>query len=265
MQEFITIMGVKICLNDKLRANKSAQAKGICKCDDIVEVRTLRVGERIHVGLYSHQQISGWGDLDGMVPSRQGLWQDSRFLLSFFELIHQDKVVAEDFNFKKRNLKGMRCKVVHHNGSRGQSFVEFDEDVGGGSADGLGKTGFCVALPSELLKNVDKSPIDEPKEKKKVVEEVVEVEKLPYPVDPELWDAIADPETIDPEPIAIKAKLATKLANTAKQYNFIKQQPTDIEWVKAAKRLWNEDSEGNEIRWIDPVESDIFEPNLFDE
>jgi hypothetical protein len=28
--------------------------------------------------------------------------------------------------------------------------------------------------------------------------------------------------------------------------------------------LWNEDGEGNELRWIDPIESDIFEPNLFD-
>ena len=149
----------------------------------------------------------------------------------------------KDFNFKKRNLKGMRCKVIHHNRSHGQSFVEFDEDVGGGSADGLGKTGFCVALPSELLENVDESPKDDPKEKKKIVEEVVEVDELP-PIKKELWTTIADPETIDPEPIIIKAKIGTKQSNINKQ-----QQLVDVEWEKSARKLWNVDNEGNEIRW----------------
>lgn len=167
--------------------------------------------------------------------------------------------------------------MIHYNSSQGQSFVEFDEDVGGGSADGLGKTGFCVALPSELLENVDESSKDDPKEKKGVVEKVVEVDELPPdpawttiidelpPIKKELWATISDSQTLDPEPIAIKAKLATKLSNVAKQGDFIKSRIADVEWEKSARRLWNEDSEGNEIRWIDPIESDIFEPNLFDE
>jgi hypothetical protein len=276
-----------------MRANKHAQSKGICKWDDIVEVRSLRVGERVHVGLYSHQPINGWGDLDGMVPSRQGLWQDSRHLLNFFELIHQDKVVVEDFNFKKRNLKGMRCKVIHHNSSHGQSFVEFDEDVGGGSADGLGKAGFCVVLPSELLENADESPKNDPKEKMKSFEgdiEVSGIKKEPWTTiidelpknDPkekkviveksvnyakELWATISDSQTLDPEPIAIKAKIATKQMNKIST-----KKPTDnVDWEKAARRLWNEDNDGNEIKWIERSslysipESGIFDPNPLDE
>lgn len=211
------------------------------------------------------------------MPTRQGLWQDSRFLLNFFEPVQQDKVVVKDFNFKKRNLKGMRCKVLHHNRSHGQSFVEFDEDVGGGSADGLGKTGFCVALPSELLENVDESPKDDPKEKKKSVEGAVEVDELPPdpawttivnelpPIKKELWATITDSQTLDPEPIAIKAKIATRQLNVAKQGDFIKQRLADVEWEESAKKLWNEDSEGNEIRWTDPFDSNIFERDPFGE
>ena len=265
MQEHITIAGVKIYLGDKLRANKSAQSRGVCKCDEIVEVRTFRIGDRVHIGLYSHQPIKGWGDLDGMVPPRQGLWQESRYLLNFFDLIQQDKVVVKDFNFKKKNLRGMRCKVVYDN-YRGQSFVEFDEDIGGGSADGLGKSGYCVGLPSELLENVEESPKNDSIEKKKVVEEIVEeiveVEKLPYPVDPELWDAIADPETIDPEPIAIKAKMATKQFSRSKEpwdiavkaglkaKKCISTPPvTDFDWEISTKNTWNVESNEKEINW----------------
>jgi hypothetical protein len=116
--------------------------------------------------------------LDGTVSSSHGLWHDSRYLLSYFSLVHQEKVVVGDFNFKSRNLKGMRCKVIHHDSRQEQSFVEFDDNVGGGNADGLGKTGCCVVLPSELLENVDEQSKNESGEKKKIVENVSEAVKL---------------------------------------------------------------------------------------
>lgn len=231
-----------------MRANKSAQSRGVCKCDQIVEVRTLRVGECVLIGLYSPQSIKGWGDLDGMVPQGHGSWQDSRYLLNFFELIQQDKVVAKDFNFKKRNLKGMRCKVVHYNRSQGHSFVEFDENVGGGSADGLGKAGFCVVLPSELLENVNEPLKDDLKEKK-TPERTVDIEEAVAHAK-ELWATISDQE-----PIAIKAKIATKKSNAAKQAEFIKSRLADVEWEKSAEKLWNEGDNGEKIQWKDRVSS----------
>jgi hypothetical protein len=170
LREHITIAGVRIHVNDKLVANKNAQENGICKCGDIVEVRSFLIGERTIIGLYSPHRIKGWSDLDGAVPPGRGLWQDSRFLLNVFDLMDQKRIVATDFNFKKRNLRGMKCRVVHCDYNRKQSFVEFEEDVGGGCADGLGKMGHCVVLPSELLENVQEG---NSKVKKKNIDDTI--------------------------------------------------------------------------------------------
>lgn len=174
MQEHITIMGIKVCVKDRLRANKHAQANGVCKCGEIVEVKSFLIGERIIVGLYSNHHIKNWSDLDGAVPVGQGLWLDSKFLFNSFDLIHQEKIVSTDFNFKKRNLRGMRCKVVHYDNKRKQSFVEFEENVGGGGADGLGKMGHCVVLPSEFLDNINTDEKKNENEKKSKKEDPLE-------------------------------------------------------------------------------------------
>lgn len=172
MKEYITIMETKLYIGDKLVANKNAQENGICKCGDTVEVKSFLLGERTIVGLYSPHRIKGWSDLDGTVPPGRGLWQDSRFIFDVFEPINQEKMVTSDFNFKKRNLKGMRCKIVHNDYTRKQSFVEFKEDIGGGSADGLGKMGCCIVLPSELLGNAQENISKE--KKKNSVEQIEE-------------------------------------------------------------------------------------------
>lgn len=154
MKEHITVMGVEIRINDKLIANKYAQENGICRCGDIVEVKSFLFDKFTFIGLYNSRKIKSWSDLDGAVPQGHGLWQNAKHIFNSFELINQKKIITTDFNFKKRNLKGMRCKVVHYDYSREQSFVEFEEDIGGGGADGLGKMGHCVVLPSELLENI---------------------------------------------------------------------------------------------------------------
>ena len=161
------------------------------------------------------------------------MWRDSRNILDFFNLVRQEKIVAADFNYKKRNLKGMRCVVIHHDSKNKQNFVEFDDDVGGGSADGLGRMGHCVVLPSALLENVEKPTKDDPEAKKKVVEDSIE-ESNPS-IDnhasygKELWAIISDQQTreciqfeqepiaiYEQEPVAIKAKLKTRQLNAGK-------------------------------------------------
>jgi hypothetical protein len=257
LQKCITIAGMRICVEDKLKANKEAQVRGVCTCDEIVEVRAIKHDDRNYIGIYSDIKHKGWGDLGGLVSSGHGLWQDSRYIFGSFALIHKEKLITKDFSFKNKNLKGMKCKLLHHDDKRGQSFVEFDSNVGGGSADGLGKSGHCIALSSELLEDIveqlenestDEQLKSKSKGKKKVLdvvlekkaEEIIEIEKSPT-YTKELWATIDDPETIDPEPIAIKAKIATKK-------NALFPPIDGFDWEEAARQTWNKDNE--EFKWV---------------
>ncbi len=218
MQESITIKGTTVHIGNKLRANKNAEIRGICSSDEIVEIKAIKQEDHIYIGLYSEQKHRAWGGLDGCVDSYHGFWQAADGLFNFFDLIHSEKVVVGDFDFKKRNLKGMRCKILYQNHREGQCFVELADDVGGGSADGLGKSGHCVILSSSLLENVDSAKVSKTKAKKKAIESVIE--KLEADV---------------PE-IAIKAKMATKQAN---KEGIDKYTASDISWEKMQKDLWS--------------------------
>jgi hypothetical protein len=58
-------------------------------------------------------------------------------------------VVNRDYKFRKQNLKGMRCRVLAPLGR--DVVVEMEEDVGGSSADGIGKRGHCIPIKKEFL------------------------------------------------------------------------------------------------------------------
>ena len=256
MQKSIIIGETTIYLGNKLRANKNAEVRGICSCDEIVEVKAIKTEDRSYIGLYSENKHRSWGSLDGAVNSYHGVWQDAEGLFNFFDLIYRDKIVTTDYYFKKRSLKGMKCKVLYQNHRQGQCFVEFNENIGGGSADGLGKSGHCVVLPSVLLENMEESEEKKAKAKKKAPGKVVETnESLSY--DKDLWNAIADSDTIEQEPIAIKAMIAAKQSNIDKLSKDAEpkagrwlDQPvlsdaTNIDWEKAAKDLWRMDEIGH--------------------
>jgi len=59
-------------------------------------------------------------------------------------------IIAVDYNFKGRNLKGMECELLADIGK--YVMVEMDEDVGGISCDGLGKKGHCIPISLDILK-----------------------------------------------------------------------------------------------------------------
>jgi len=75
--------------------------------------------------------------------------------------------VNADVQHKKHSLKGMKCTLLRDIGHGEYSFVELEEDVGGGSADGLGKSGHCVLVPAESLKEILVPKKPKPKKKKK--------------------------------------------------------------------------------------------------
>jgi hypothetical protein len=61
--------------------------------------------------------------------------------------------ITKDVEFKKHPLKGMKCRIVTSL-SNGDHIVELEENVGGLSADGLGKQGHCVVISPSHLKTV---------------------------------------------------------------------------------------------------------------
>lgn len=61
--------------------------------------------------------------------------------------------VNRDLMFKRTNLKGKSCKILARLNSN-NVFVEMEEDVGGGSCDGLGKGGHCVPIEQEFLTKI---------------------------------------------------------------------------------------------------------------
>lgn len=63
-------------------------------------------------------------------------------------------VIAKDFEIGGKNVKGAEVRVLGQFSDRKNSFtvVEFKENVGGHSGDGLGKRGHCWSVPAGTLK-----------------------------------------------------------------------------------------------------------------
>jgi hypothetical protein len=139
-------------IGDKFKANRSASNAGIANTGETVTLVTSQtVNNRLILGIYSEKSNKSWGDLDGAVPLYHGLWIRITEFHDFFVAVSESFIIEEDFNFKNKNLRGMRCKLLHKNSSKDECFVEFDIDVGGGSADGMCKTGRCVVVPERVL------------------------------------------------------------------------------------------------------------------
>lgn len=103
------------------------------------------------IGLYSpDSRIDGWGDLDGDVSEYRGWWiraDELELCIEDSNIIYE---VVKPLEYKGQDLKGKTCRILTYMRD-GQAFVEFDEDVHGCSADGLGKSGHCIAVNCKVL------------------------------------------------------------------------------------------------------------------
>jgi hypothetical protein len=96
-------------------------------------------------------KVDGWHDLEGELPNRTAFWVTESELITCFAFAVNEAEVKDDIMLKNRNLKGMTGKILGLM-DKYFYFLEFDEDVGGCSADGLGKAGHCVAINKKHLK-----------------------------------------------------------------------------------------------------------------
>lgn len=148
-----------IRVGDILIANQHARDRGICDSGTKVTVQHIkRCDGEVIIGLRSFSSISGWHDLDGMLSEPgYGYWAHTQSLTDNFEPTNEEYTVGADYSYKGRNLLGMHCKRVVMNTMPGVVFVQMDEDIGGGSADGQGKNGHCIPVPTDVLRSYKKT------------------------------------------------------------------------------------------------------------
>ncbi len=96
-----------------------------------------------------------WDDAEGITPSACGIKLCARNYVQLFTFNRDSEykgrmVVNRDLVFKKKNLKGGGCRILAPL-DKSNVFVEMEEDVSGGSCDGLGKGGHCIPIKREFL------------------------------------------------------------------------------------------------------------------
>jgi len=152
----MVINGKTVRPGQRLRATANSMEDGLCKTGEIVEILRLFEDEDgpQKVFMYSNTNYKGndnWGSLNGTVTNGHGLKLGAKHLFRYFEVIDDKYVVANDFKYRGKNLKGMSCDLIA-NTDCGVLLVEFKENIGGGSADGLGKPGHCIPIPLTVLR-----------------------------------------------------------------------------------------------------------------
>lgn len=154
----ITFKGFTIRVGDRCVVTGLGSAKfELGKPGSVFEVVYIKddSGEDSTIGIKSDLPDPRFHSLDGMVPNRHGYWVRGYMIKSGTQPFKTKMFIHSDFNFRKRNLKGMRCLVLAHVSSD-HLLVEVEEDVGAGSGDGLGKKGRCLFVPKSKLKELNK-------------------------------------------------------------------------------------------------------------
>jgi hypothetical protein len=158
----IDIEGTTVSTGMILTANEKAAGNDICPAGMQAQVFRFKIDHgRKFVGMNSMgHKLSRWHNLDGHLPDHTGYWFEGGELFYYFDMFEVEAQITKDFVFKGVNLAGKTGKILA-NLEGGFQFVELEEDVGGCSADGLGKAGHCVAVHKTTLKLKQKSFVKE--------------------------------------------------------------------------------------------------------
>jgi hypothetical protein len=151
--------GTMVSIGQYVRLSTKAQDRGIGPRGNMVQLYEMHPDADDTIGLFSDSPIPGWGDLDGEVDDGHGWYVGIRDLDWIIEISEgKPKIISHNFEFNGVQLKGMDCKFLSilENTKENLAFVEFNEDIGGCSADGLGKRGHCVAVPRKIIKDRSK-------------------------------------------------------------------------------------------------------------
>jgi hypothetical protein len=153
--------GIRYSVGDKFRSldDETLSRNGMTEVKGMINVTIFCIDDD-HIGVTSDTTLPGWHTLDHRVPPGRGYYLRAPDLAKYFERIPATGYeISEDMMFKNRNLKGMSCTTLDRVKGSDLYFVELSENVGGGGADGLGKSGHCVLVPANKLKVKKKEEI----------------------------------------------------------------------------------------------------------
>jgi len=109
-------------------------------------------------GLVEYQEFIG-GSCDGTDEKGKKIgkaghchWHRVSFISVTKQHVNYSKKVERDYKYRGRNLKGKPFRFLGAMPDGEHAVVEFQEDVGGHSADGHGKRGRCLIIPVETIK-----------------------------------------------------------------------------------------------------------------
>lgn len=153
MLKQLVIENEKVVIGDKCIITEFGMNNGFGPANIPFSICAFKKADEILIGIHSDIRIRGWSDLNETVPSGHGLWITPSNFKSNMKLMSTKYEICTNFKFKNQNLELMQCKILHRY-KDGNVFIETDENVGGGSCDGLGKTGHCIILPRNTLKKV---------------------------------------------------------------------------------------------------------------
>lgn len=183
--------------------NRYGAEAGFAERGERVKISVLKKdGDEVLIGI-SGERHGSWHNLDGNVADKCGYWLRSQEAYDYLTIdATVDKYIKCDLKFKGKNLKGMDCKIL--TSLQDAFIVEFDENIGGISCDGLGKRGHCLPVSPSVLGNrsekKDESVAEErsrPRnpEKKDFGEMLKEMAKMKQEEEHDVFDdLIGDPE-----------------------------------------------------------------------
>ena len=124
----------------------------LCMIEDITRDKK---GE-ITLELRSLKRNSAWPGSKGGIQREYGFTVPIDVALSCFNLVTIKFVVSKHFIIGTEDLNGLTgkviCPVYDYRNKKLDIMVEFDEQIQcGGCADGLGKHGHCLLIPSEVI------------------------------------------------------------------------------------------------------------------
>lgn len=153
MLKQLVVEGKTIVVGDECIITKRGFERGFGPIGAILIVWGFKRIDGMLIGLKSSLYNKTWADLDGAVAPGYGLWiTPSGFANNMILSSIRYKIVSK-FMFKGKDLASTQCRILHKCMDN-YVFIESDENIGGGSCDGLGKSGHCTILPYEKLRRI---------------------------------------------------------------------------------------------------------------
>jgi len=151
---------IEVCVGDMLSLTLRAYDGGYGEVGDRVKVISISQDasktSRSILFLRRDTYHPNWSDANGKTKAGFGMAFEMCDFDAYFDKLNMPMIICGTLVHKKRNLKGMECTVLARLTDE-MVAVQFNEDIMGCSADGLGKRGHCLLVNKIMIKEKPKT------------------------------------------------------------------------------------------------------------